>query len=62
MMRGSTIELEAALAATQDTVVKLGVIYNDRISKARLLTNNMFSDDLIAGDWATCKELAGQSH
>jgi hypothetical protein len=57
MMSGTTIGMPAALARTRIIVVELGNLYTDRISTARLLTNNMFSDVLIAGDWAICKGL-----
>lgn len=57
MMHGTTIELKDALTRTRDIVVGLGNLYIDRISAARLRTNNMFSDALIAGDFATCKGL-----
>jgi hypothetical protein len=62
MMRGTTIEMKAALARTSKIVVELGNLYTDRISTARLHTNNMFSDALIAGDWAICKGLLAQMH
>jgi hypothetical protein len=62
MMIGTTIEIKVALARTSKIVVELGNLYTDRIWTARLRTNNTFSDALIAGDWAICKELNAQLH
>jgi len=56
-MRGTTIEMKDAFAQTAKTVVRLSNLYVDRIEAARLRTNNMFSDTLIAGDVSTCKAL-----
>jgi hypothetical protein len=58
MMTGSTIEFQNALVKEKDTIVKLGNMYTERIDDARLRTNNMFSDSLIAGDFSVCKTLA----
>jgi hypothetical protein len=60
MMRGTTIEIKDALARTSKTVTELGNLYVDRIEAVRLRTNNMFTDNLVAGDFATCKDLRGK--
>ena len=57
MMHGATIDLKDALSQTRTQVVSLGNIYIDRISEAKLRTNNMFDDPVIAGDFTVCKEL-----
>jgi hypothetical protein len=59
MMNGTTIEIKDALARTGGIVVGIGNLYVDRIEQARLLTGNMFTDTLIAGDFTTCKGLLG---
>ena len=58
MMIGSTIEFQNAVAKEKDIIVKLGNMYTERIEDARLRTNNMFSDSIIAGDFSVCKTLA----
>ena len=57
MMRGTRIEMKDAFARTANIVIQLGNLYADRIDAVRLRTNNMFTDPLIAGDFATCKGL-----
>jgi hypothetical protein len=59
-MTGTTLGVKEASAATSNTVVGLGKLYSDRIESQKLLTSNMFDDELIATDFDVCKSLAAK--
>lgn len=57
-MAGTNLEVKESFAQTTKTVVALGKLYSDRIENQKLLTSNMFDDELIATDFDVCKTLA----
>ena len=56
-MTGTTTALKDAGRDVGQTQNAVALLYNERITHAKTLSNNMFSDPLISGDFNACKVL-----
>jgi hypothetical protein len=56
-MARTTTTLKDAGRRVSQTLTTISLLYNERIKKAKALTNNMFSDPLITSDFSACKTL-----
>jgi hypothetical protein len=52
-MTGTTTTLQEAARNEGQTLTAVSLLYNERIKQTKALTNNMFSDPLIEGDFST---------
>lgn len=57
-MAGTTTALKEAAQHIGQTLTAMSLLYKERIIQTKNLTNNMFDDFLIAGDYSTCQKLA----